>query len=497
MLESEDLSPFRVGLVTLVCGIFLVYIFYDRYPSAPGPRWAKYSRIWYFWKVWEGEFERENIRLHKKYGAIVRLGPKDYSIDDPEAAKIIYGPGSRFEKSSWYTVWSPTFLAHVNLFSLRDSKSHAAERRKLSGLYSMSTLLRYEPYVDNCVSILRDRLDEAAKHRVSLSMNHWMQCFAFDVIGEITFSKRFGFLDRGEDISGIMKSLETTASQSTMCGIYSFLTPFVFGLISTGLSAVVNFMTKEIHGRLKSSLEGREKESRDAPDFLTKLAKLHREDPNAYSYEHVFSGCAQNIFAGSDTTSITLNAIFYYLLRNEQVLRRLQAEIDEAIQSGQASDPITFTQAQRLPYLQAVIKEAMRMHPATGLPMWRVVPEGGAVLSGMAFPAGTVVGINSWVAHYNTTVFGEDAALFRPERWLKPHSSPEQLSSMEKYFMAFGMGSRTCIGKNISILEISKLVPQLIRHYDIRLATPEWTCRNQWFPKQSNFEVAMSMREVS
>lgn len=216
-----------------------------------------------------------------------------------------------------------------------------------------------------------------------------IRCFESNVIlsTNTQFSKRFGFLDRGDDISGIMKSLETTASQSTMCGIYSWLTPFVFGLISTGLSAVVNFMTKEIDGRLKS-LEDPEKESRETADFLTKLAKFHKEDPKAYSYEHVFSGCAQNIFAGSDTTSITLNAIFYYLLKNQPVLRRLQDEIDGAIRSGQASDPITFTQAQRLPYLQAVIKEAMRMHSATGLPMWRVVPEGGAVLSGVTFPAG-------------------------------------------------------------------------------------------------------------
>lgn len=121
-------------------------------------------------------------------GAIVRLGPKEYSIDDPEAAKIIYGPGSRFEKSSWYTVWSPPFLAHVNLFSLRNGKRHAAERRKLSALYSMSTLLRYETYVDNCISILCEHLDKAARNQKPLSMNQWMQCFAFDVIGEITVS---------------------------------------------------------------------------------------------------------------------------------------------------------------------------------------------------------------------------------------------------------------------------------------------------------------------
>lgn len=204
MLESEPLTLFRFGLLTLVCGIFLVYVFYDRYPSTPGPRWAKYSRFWYFCKVWKGRFEQENIQLHQKYGklvfqqnglvtqvlagAIVRLGPKEYSINDPGAIKIIYGPGSQFEKSSWYSAWGPKFLAHVNLFTLRNTKNHATERRKLSGLYTMSTLLQYEPYVDNCVAILCNRLDEAAMQRIPLSMNHWMQCFAFDVIGEITVS---------------------------------------------------------------------------------------------------------------------------------------------------------------------------------------------------------------------------------------------------------------------------------------------------------------------
>jgi len=343
------------------------------------------------------------------------------------------------------------------------------------------------------------------------------------------FSKRFGFLDRGEDIKGIMQSLETTALQSTVCGIYLWLAPIIFGLIPSGLSAVVGFITAEVQGRLKS-LEDSEKGDRDAKDFLTKLALLHRRDQEAYTYWHVFAGCAQNVAAGSETTSITLKSMFDHLMKDPQRLHKLQTEIDEAIQSGQVSDPITFAQAQKLPYLQAVIKEGLRMHPATGLPIWRTVPEGGATIAGIELPAGVCydmffslrifppkpllghyltyfsrmlttrlqanVGINSWVAHHNKDVFGEDAALFRPERWLSSTSSPEQLAAMEKYYMPFGLGSRTCIGKNISLLEISKLVPHLIRHYEFRLLTPTWTCFNNWFCKQFNIDVTVSRREL-
>lgn len=87
-------------------------------------------------------------------------------------------------------------------------------------------------------------------------------------------------------------------------------------------------------------------------------------------------------------------------------------------------------------YLQAVIKEALRMHPATGLLLWRVVPEGGAELCGKFFPAGTAVGLNTWCAHYNEDVFGVDARLFRPERWIEAEKEGgEKLRKMDAYYM--------------------------------------------------------------
>ncbi|KAH7471968.1 hypothetical protein FOMA001_g13190 [Fusarium oxysporum f. sp. matthiolae] len=118
--------------------------------------------------------------------------------------------------------------------------------------------------------------------------------------------------------------------------------------------------------------------------------------------------------------------------------------------------------------------------------MVRIVPEGGATIAGHYLPEGTAVGVNPWVTHIDPNVYGPDAQVFRPERWID--SDPEQLKRMERSWMPFGHGSRTCIGKNISILEISVLVPQLVCHFDFKLVHPEQelVCDNVFLVKQKN-----------
>lgn len=81
---------------------------------------------------------------------------------------------------------------------------------------------------------------------------------------------------------------------------------------------------------------------------------------------------------------------------------------------------------------QAVIKEALRLHPGVSLPLERVVPEEGAELCGVFLPGGTVVGIHAWVIHHNEDIFGKDTYTFRPERWLEADAG--QLKMMERSF---------------------------------------------------------------
>lgn len=137
-------------------------------------------------------------------------------------------------------------------------------------------------------------------------------------------------------------------------------------------------------------------------------------------------------------------------MKNPEVLAKAQAEIDAAVANGLLSTPIRYSEAtSRLPYVCAVIKEAMRIHPSVGLSMQRHAPKGGIELAGMFIPEGYRIGMNPAVLHYQKDAFGEDAHEFRPERWLV---GIEEWRAMNKCLLVFGAGTRTCIGMNVRII---------------------------------------------
>ena len=155
---------------------------------------------------------------------------------------------------------------------------------------------------------------------------------------------------------------------------------------------------------------------------------------------------------------------------------------------------MTYKESASLPYLNAVLKEAIRIHPSVGLLLERHVPAGGATICGEYLPGGTIVGINAWVLHYNQKTFPEPEK-FIPERWLE--SSEEKLAEMEKSFFAFGAGTRTCLGKHISMIEMAKIIPQLLREFEVKLANPkkEWVIDNTWFVQQTGLNCILSKRQ--
>ncbi|KPM36157.1 hypothetical protein AK830_g10426 [Neonectria ditissima] len=386
-------------------------------------------------------------------------------------------------------------MVSVNLFSLRDSQRHAFVKRQYANLYTMSSLVSYEPSVEDCIALFSRRLSGFCREGKPVDLGRWLQFYAFDVIGAITFSKRFGFMEHGRDVGDIISTIDYTFFNTTIGGYFLWALPLLFALTpKTGTKALDEFTSAAIQERVQTT----EKElGEDGPqDFMDKLFKVADKNPQENRLSLITGAAAANIGAGSDTTGITLTAILFNILQNPGVLQKLRDELDTALATGQISDPITFTESQGLPYLQAVFKESMRMHPATGLPMWRVVPPEGVVLCDRYFPGGAVVGTNTWVAHYNCDVYGKDVEDFRPERWID--NDKETLDSMNRYFMPFGLGARTCIGKNISLLEIGKLVPQLVQKFDFQLldsSKPRLESRNVWFVKQHGFNVLVTERK--
>jgi cytochrome P450 len=134
----------------------------------------------------------------------------------------------------------------------------------------------------------------------------------------------------------------------------------------------------------------------------------------------------------------------------------LQREIDHAIVHGRIGSPIAESEARKLPYLQAVIREGLRMYPpVTGLGS-KQVPKGGDFINGQYVPEGTQVGTNYFGLMRSKDIWGNDADVFRPERWLEANDS--QLKIMNGVVdLAFGYGKYSCLGKPIAMMELNKI----------------------------------------
>lgn len=384
----------------------------------------------------------------------------------------------------------------MNLFSTRDEKYHRDQKRQVANAFSMTSLLDLEPAVDSCTEIFTAQLRTFADSETPIDLGTWLQYYAFDVVGEFTFARRLGFLEEGRDIDGMIGAIHGMLVYASLCGqvpemhkvlLGNPLFPVFFPSMETW-NQVLQFTLKAINSRASLRRDGElgemDTDEDGGKDMLSRWMTIHRLDPSRLSTRDIIVHLSGNVFAGSDTTTIALRAIFYFLLRHPETLEKVRAEIDNADREQKLSNPISYRESiTHLPYLGAVIKEAMRLHPSVGLILEREVPKGGVVICGKRIPGGTTVGINAWVLHRNSDVF-PDPDTFRPERWLD--ASAAKLKEMEQSFFAFGSGPRTCIGKNISLMEMQKIVPQLLREFEIRLHRPEeeWEVSNVWFVQQ-------------
>lgn len=127
-----------------------------------------------------------------------------------------------------------------------------------------------------------------------------------------------------------------------------------------------------------------------------------------------------------------MQSFFHYILSVPHILGHLQDELKNAITAGSIprDGNIEYTEALALSYFQACLKEAMRLRPAVGLNITRHVPKEGIELDGVFLKGGTRVAVNGWVLHRNKDIFGEDADVFRPERWLEDE---ERAKKMDRF----------------------------------------------------------------
>jgi len=115
----------------------------------------------------------------------------------------------------------------------------------------MSSLVTYEPFVDNNIALISQHFSEVAGSRQAVDLAHWLQCYVFDMIGEIPFGSRFGFLDMGVDEGGVFKAIDQRGEYSTFVGIFPRIHQFLFPMLSKngGHAYVAKFTEKQVQDR--------------------------------------------------------------------------------------------------------------------------------------------------------------------------------------------------------------------------------------------------------
>lgn len=248
-------------------------------------------------------------------------------------------------------------------------------------------------------------------------------------------------------------------------------------------------------------IQGKDNFDPNKPDFLQYFIESKQSHPDLVDDGTVMGYVMVNLIAGADTTAISIRSIFYYCLRNLDVYRKLEAEILGA--GFDPEKPAPYSASRQLPYLDAVVRESMRMHPVVAVTMERYVPETGLTLPDGSFvPPKTAIGMNAYVVGKNKSVYGEDADEFRPERWLQAPGEDDEafrvrLQKMKAADLSFGGGSRICLGRILALAEVYKLVATMVLRYEIELVDPtkDWVVEGSWFARQRGIMANLRMRK--
>ncbi|KAL4875796.1 cytochrome P450 [Aspergillus karnatakaensis] len=440
----------------------------------PGPFLASFSSLWQVYQLWRGHTEEEVIKLHKKHGHFVRIRDNEVSVSHPDAVKQLLH--ANIAKGPWYSIFSLPDYHYVNQMSELDPRRHIEKNRNVASGYALSHIIKSESYVDDILRRLEEQLDELGKSGSPVEFDRWFNYFAFDTLGEVTFSKTFGFVDTGTDIRSAIANTRALALYIAVMGHYVWLHNLTLG--NPLLSHIGIQPSSHVFDTCLEAIDARKQNPESRNDMMARWLNQRAKFPDKMAENEIFAAAVANIGAGADTVSATSQGLFYFLIRHPKHLQRVRDEIDAAQARGELSDLVQYVEAQKLPYLQACIKETYRVHAAVALGLPRVVPQGGMTIAGRFFPEGVVLSVNAWVIHRNPEIFGEDCDSFNPERWL----DKERVSRMEPFLIHWGAGYNQCPGRNLAHFEISKLGATLLRDYDIEQIDPEqnWTWENHF-----------------
>lgn len=377
---------------------------------------------------------------------------------------------------------------------MSETNYHEKVRRtkNVAAGYSLSNILTGEPHIDDCMSLFRDQLTNLIKTAPGgpIHLDKWVNYLAFDVVGESTFSKSFGFLKAGHDIGSSISNQFKLRLYICIVGHYNFLHDY---LLANPLIAYFNLQpSMHIFDTCMEAVAARAANTEARNDMIEQWQAQRRAHSDRMAENEVLAAAVANMGAGADTVSCILQALFYHLLRDRASLDMLRAEIDGA----GLSDIPSYAELRELPVLAACMKEAYRIHAPVGFGIPRI--SDGATVCGRYFAPGVILSVSPWVIHRQESVFGADTETYNALRWLAKggREDEERLRNMERHLIAFGTGYSTCPGRHLAHMEMLKVVSIVVRDFTWRQAEEgkEWEFETYFTSVPHDWPVVMERR---
>ncbi|KAK6703612.1 hypothetical protein SNK04_013541 [Fusarium graminearum] len=367
--------------------------------------------------ILKGDQNLELIRLHEKLGHFVRVSYDEVSVSHPDAiSKILLSP---LHKGNWYKIHALPDYRFQSPMSTTDPRKKVGKSRYIAGAYSVSNFVRSEEHIDRTFEQFLEWMNRYANDKKPMHLDKFISYTTFDVIGEIVFSKQFGFLEQA------------------------------------------------------AVLTNQEKDHDVRYDVVSYWFNQHSQHPDKLTIREINTQALAAVGAGSDAVAAGIQSFIYHMIRHPNAWARAQTEVQDATKKGLCEDNIvSYADAQELPYVQAFVKEALRMFGPVPMGLPRIAPRGGLTFGDRTIPEGTIVSVSPWVIHHSKEFWGEDAHEFKPDRWLKGDAAVK-----EKFWIPFGAGYGSCPGQNVAKVELAKMTATLVRDYNIQQVDPkqEWS----------------------
>ncbi|KAI6152769.1 cytochrome P450 [Pisolithus thermaeus] len=410
-----------------------------------------------------------------KYGVVYEvpttLGGRKIMLSDPRALTHF------FSKEAWsYVLTDETKLVIRRIFGpgimWAQGEDHKRQRKSLTPAFSQAAIGKFTPiFYDSAhkVKVAWDTMIETSgSDNIVVKVQNWMNHISLDSIGLACFSHDFGSLD-GKP-APVAEAFDTVASSSMRSAVD-------IGLFL--LSEVFPFLAYLPTPRIKSLLEMR----RTMEDISKKLlARIKKEK------EGILDGKEESSIIGMLMKANDSNSDLQS--PPGEVLAQMKILLAAGIQNKLRQELLafgeepTYKQLQsNLPYLDAVVHEILRVHPPVPdltrvavendiIPVSEsVITKSGEVVNSISIAPGTRIGIPISAINKSISIWGSDAKVFQPERWLKEDGIPRKAQDIQAYrhLLSFADGPKICIGKGFALTEFKVVMSVLVRNFVFEL----------------------------